>query len=418
MDAQTYRQACLRELQREQAAQMLHQQTTVVLGYNNIPLDIQPDGFDPAPILGRGSLCATSLHRLSLGGVKVIVWSPGIPFWLPSGEGLAGRAKVRFIQQQLEALHTLPRLTDGQFQIARNAADIRRINAEAGIAILLHLSGVHHLNDLGILREYYDLGVRMIHCGFQDWPDEPPASDTIRYTDPVRQLYHGTALNAHGARTIEEMKRLGIIVDVAHLLPEGFDDVASRMEGIPFVYSHGGCAALYVNPRTFDDGRIARLAASRGVYGIGVCLGPDLQDDLAAADPDYPRYHRRIAEGRKRREAEMAATARDVRDFVRMRYGQWDGWEERELGRIRGYVAKPSLSTVVAHMAHLRETFGPDIVGYGPDYEATFQYVRGLEEADKTPNLTRALLDAGFTPADTQAAMGHNFMRVYEAVLR
>jgi microsomal dipeptidase-like Zn-dependent dipeptidase len=80
-------------------------------------------------------------------------------------------------------------------------------------------------------------------------------------------------------------------------------------------------------------------------------------------------------------------------------------------------VVKHSIGAVVAHMNHLRDTFGPQVVGYGPDYEMTYQHVRGLEEADKTPNLTRALLDAGWAETEVQGAMGHNFMRVFDAIL-
>jgi membrane dipeptidase len=256
----------------------------------------------------------------------------------------------------------------------------------------------------------------MIHCGFQDWPEEAPAAETIRYDDPYRRVYHGTKLGPHGLRTLEEMKKLGIIVDMAHLLPEGFDDVVSRLEGLPFVYSHGGCGALTPNERTFDDARIAQLAAHGGVYGIGVCHLPDLRG-WVAMDEENERKHTLIAEGRSRREQEMGASMSDVRDFVRQRYSEWNNWEELELGRLQGYVVKFSLATVVAHIQYLRDRFGPEIVGYGPDYEQTFQYVRGLEEADKTPNLTRALLDEGFSPAEVQGALGHNFMRVFEAIL-
>lgn len=416
MDRESYRQSCAQEFEREQAARKLHWRTTVVLGYNNIPLRITPHGFDPAPILGRDSLAGTSLARLCLGGIKVIVWSPGIPFWKPSGEGLAGRAKVRFLQQQLEAMHELGKLTGGQLQVARNTREIREVNASGGVAIVLHLSGANHLNDLAILREYYDLGVRMVHCGFQDWPEDDPAGESVQYGDPHRRLYHATKLGPHGVRTVEEMKRLGIIVDVAHLLPEGFDDVVSRMEGLPFVYSHGGCGALAPNERTFDDARIAKVAANRGVYGIGVCHVPDLSD-LVRKDEGNEQKHALIAERRAQREREMAASASDIRDYLRQRYSEWSNWEERELARLNGYQVKLSLATIVAHMKYLRDRFGPDIVGYGPDYEHTYQYLRGLEEADKTPNLTRALLDEGFCASEVQGAMGHNFMRVFEAVL-
>ena len=418
MDAQAYRDLCSREHAREQTARKLHWQTTVVLGYNNIPLRMTPDGFDPAPILGDGSLTAANRERLILGGVKVIVWSPGIPFWTPSGEGLGGRAKVRFIQQQLEAVHRLPKLTEGQLQVARSAGDIRRINADGAVAVLLHLSGVSHLNDMAILREYYDLGVRMIHCGFQDWPETGPYADVVRYERPVAQIYHATRLNAHGIRTIEEMKKLGIVVDVAHLLPEGFDDVVSRLDGLPFVYSHGGCGALYACDRNFDDARIRRVAEHGGVYGIGVCMGPGVRDELRKAGPLNETVHPLLSERRAQRERELAAAARDVRDYVRLRYSEWGPWEERELLRLGAYVVKSGMSKTVSHMAYLRERFGPNVVGYGPDYENTFQHVLGLEEADKTPNLTARLLDEGFTPQDVQGAMGHNFMRVFDAILK
>jgi membrane dipeptidase len=415
MTADEFRRAVAIEFEREQAARKLHWATTVVLGYNNIPGRFDGKTFHLDSLLGADSLCATNLARLGLGGVHVIVWSPGTPFWKPDGEGLAGRAKVRFIQAQLQAVNDLGKATAGALRVARTAAEMRRINAEGGIAVLLHLSGVSHLNDMAVLREYYDLGVRMVHCGFQDWPETPPG-DRVRYDDPLRRIYHGGRLSAAGARTIEEMKRLGMIVDTAHLLPEGFDDVADRMEGTPFVYSHGACAALSSNDRTFDDARIARLAANGGVYGIGVCHIPDLAG-AAVKDPENEARLKRIADGRAQRQREMA-DRNDLPEFISLRYGDWDHWEEHEVRRTGAFPVKMPLWTVVAHMRHLRDRFGPQVVGYGPDYEFTWQYMRGLEEADKTPNLTRALLDDGFAPEEVQGAMGHNFMRVFEAVLR
>ena len=406
------------EQRRERDARALHWRTTVVLGYNNIPFRVTADAFDPGPMLGDSDLCATSAHRLILGGVKVIVWSPGIPFWNASRQALGGRAKVAFHQKQFAIMNGLGKHTDGLLQVARNAAEIRRINEAGGIAILLHLSGVCHLNDMGILREYYDLGVRMIHCAFQDAAEDAGDRDMVQYgVVPHERVHYGGTLDEHGARTIEEMKKLGMIVDVAHLLPEGFDDVVSRLEGTPFVYSHGGCAALYVNKRTFDDGRIAKVAENGGVYGIGVCLGPDLPEELSG-DQENRRKLQRLSEDRVRRETALNAQAQDVRDYIRLRIGEWNCWEERQLARLKAHVVKHSLINVVAHMQHLRETFGPEIVGYGPDYECTYQHVRGLEEADKTPNLTRALLEGGWPEADVQGAMGHNFMRVFDAVLR
>jgi membrane dipeptidase len=390
----------------ELTARQLHWNTTVVLGYNNIPLHITKDGFDPAPILGHGSLCATNLERLILGGVKVIVWSPGIPYWTPDGEALRGREKVEFLMEQLRTLYTLADLTDGQLAVAGSATEIRQINDAGGIAILLHLSGVNHLNDMGILREYYDLGVRMIHCGFQD------------YEDPTR-IYHAGKLDEHGAKTIEEMKKLGVIVDMAHIKNEGFDDIVPRLEGTPFVYSHGGCHALVQHERNLDDTRIARIAECGGVYGIGVYIDPVSVGGIGAANKTNEEVFKRIAEGRTQRQDEIAASSDSVRDFIMRRYSQsyWQDWEVRELGRQKGFAMRSSIHHVVGHLKYLKENFGPNVAGFGPDFEFSYGYVAGLEEADKTPSLTRELLAAGFSEAETQGAMGHNFMRVFDEVL-
>ena len=419
MNAETFRREVTEEFRLESDARKLHWQTTVVLGYCNTPLNLTEDGFDLESILGNRTLCGTSVQRLMLGGIKVIVWSPGLPYWKPSGESLSGKEKVSFIQQQLAKMHELPGLTDGMLQIARNAQDIRKINETGATAVLLHLSGVSHLNDLGILRDYYDLGVRMIHCGFQDWQG-PDATGDAGGSERIQDLnYHSGRLNEHGVKTIEEMKKLGIIVDLAHIRSEGFDDIAPRLEGTPFVYSHGGCHALVEHWRNLEDERIARIAENHGVYGIGVYTSPPELGVDASLDPENARKHALIAEGRERRTRSLAASTPEILDFVRQRYSHrgWRSWEEWELARLQGYSLRGHRSQVVAHMKYLRDSFGPDVVGYGPDYEFTFGYVKGLEEADKTPSLTRALLEAGFTKAETQGAMGHNFMRVFEAVL-
>lgn len=417
MDAEDFQKKALRKFNEEQASRKLHWETRVVLGYCNLPLHIVEDWFDAAPILGQGSLCGTNLERLILGGIKVIVWSPGIPFWMPSGLGLGGRAKVRFIQQQLEAAHGLSKQTGGLLQVARSASEIRKINEAGSIAILLHLSGVNHLNDLGILREYYDLGVRMIHCGFQDHPEESPGNELTEFQD---RNYHGGKLDANGVRTIEEMKRIGMIVDVAHVRSEGFDDIVPRLEGLPFVYSHGGCHALVPHWRNMDDARIRLIAEHGGVYGIGVYIDPPPTHDRPSHDEENAKRFQHIAEGRKKRQEAIEASAKGVRDFIRRRYSMdhWQYWEERELARLKAYPPKSTIHSVVAHMKYIRDHFGAEIVGYGPDYEFTFGYVVGLEEADKTPSLTRELLAAGFTAGETQGAMGNNFMRVFEAILK
>jgi len=43
---------------------------------------------------------------------------------------------------------------------------------------------------------------------------------------------------------------------------------------------------------------------------------------------------------------------------------------------------------------------------------------RGLETADRLPNLTAALLDHGYNADDVSKILGRNFMRVFRQVLK
>jgi len=408
-DRASYQRKLAEHNDREVAVRKLHWGTTVVLGYCCIPMSLSPDGrsCEASAVLGNDSLCATNLDRLILGGVRVIVWSPGIPNESPSGRSLTGRDQVDFYTMQFRAMHELEEQTDGLLRIARSVGEIREINDAGGVAVLLHLGGPHHQGDLGILREYYDLGLRMVHLRAPECAHQGKQADM------------DAELNDCGLRALEEIKRLGMVVDVAHTTVEGLDDLLPRMDGLPVVYSHGGCGALTANIRNFDDARIKAIAQGGGVYAIGAILGgrPGGQKALLSLTSDDEDPAQTIGERRTARAQRMDSESPTVSEFLYKRSTAWNHWEEREMARLKAVPVKSPMLAVVEHMKYVREHFGADAVGYGPDYERSYGNWQGLEEADKTPNLTRALLDEGFTPEDTQAAMGHNFMRVFERVI-
>ena len=74
----------------------------------------------------------------------------------------------------------------------------------------------------------------------------------------------------------------------------------------------------------------------------------------------------------------------------------------------------PSLDALAAGMARLVDAVGIDHVGLGSD-------MRGLvgpsvfPDYDRLPDLTKALLRAGFAPADAAKILGGNYVRVFEA---
>ena len=65
------------------------------------------------------------------------------------------------------------------------------------------------------------------------------------------------------------MEDLGILVDLAHASPSLVDDVLSRTTR-PVMVSHTGVRGTCDNRRNLDDDRLAAIAATGGVVGIGL----------------------------------------------------------------------------------------------------------------------------------------------------
>jgi membrane dipeptidase len=109
------------------------------------------------------------------------------------------------------------------------------------------------------LRNLYRLGVRLITLTW-NYPN------CIGY--PNHEWKHkDEGLTAFGKEVIEEMNRLGMIIDVSHLSDRGFYDVG-QLSRKPFVASHSDARALTEHNRNLSDDMLKILAEKGGVIGI------------------------------------------------------------------------------------------------------------------------------------------------------
>lgn len=113
------------------------------------------------------------------------------------------------------------------------------------------------------LRHFYDQGVRLLTLtwNFDNCMGHPGSRDPKRM---------GLGLTPFGFEAVEEMSRLGMVVDVSHLSDGGFMDVA-RTVGGPFVASHSNARALCGHPRNLTDEMLRILAEHGGVTGLNFC---------------------------------------------------------------------------------------------------------------------------------------------------
>jgi microsomal dipeptidase-like Zn-dependent dipeptidase len=71
-----------------------------------------------------------------------------------------------------------------------------------------------------------------------------------------------------GRQVLQRMEALGMIVDLAHVSPQGFDD-ALALSTKPLVVSHTGVQATCEGPRNLSDAQLRALAARGALIGIG-----------------------------------------------------------------------------------------------------------------------------------------------------
>jgi membrane dipeptidase len=271
------------------------------------------------------------------------------------------------------------------FQFATTVKELEDAHKRGKIAALMGIEGGHAIEDsLRLLRDYYALGIRymtLTHSNTNNWADS--SGDFTRDT-----VQHHNGLTDFGKDVVREMNRLGMMVDIAHVADKTFWDALETSKA-PIFSSHSSCRALCNVPRNMTDEMIQALAKKGGVVQINFSCGFLSQ---AVADASAARGGGGGGGGRGRGTGGAA------------------GGEPRPVG------PRATLADVVAHIDHVKKIAGVDYVGIGSDFDGIGCTPEGLDDVSKFPNLTRALLEKGYTAADIQKIYGGNVLRVMRGV--
>ncbi len=310
----------------------------------------------------------TDTPRLKEGGVSAVFFAAYVSRqYVPTG-----RATLRLLEMIDTIRHDIAGRSPGDYLLALTADDIERAKRDGKIAALIGIEGGHAIDDsLRVLRAAYGLGARymtLTHSNTNNWCD---SSGDIHQED----VKHHGGLTAFGREVVRDMNRLGMMVDVSHISDEAFWDVLET-SAAPVIASHSSCRALTNIPRNMDDKMIRAMAEKGGV--IHVNFGCEF---LSQASADMNPYLNPAAKVKK-----------------------------------LGNVPRASLGDVTAHIAHVVKIAGIDAVGIGSDFDGVGCVPQGLASVSEFPNLTRALLEAGYSAADIHKIYGRNTLRVMRAI--
>jgi len=155
--------------------------------------------------------------------------------------------------------------------VVKSINDIQAARASNRLAVSFDIEGVNALNgDIGMVSAYYDLGVRQMLLAYN-----------LNNAGSGGCHDNDTSLTVFGKRVVEEMNRVGIMLDCSHMgLRSSLEAIAHSSK--PSVFTHSNPVALCDHQRNISDEQIKACAAAGGVVGIngmGIFLG---ENDVSA----------------------------------------------------------------------------------------------------------------------------------------
>jgi membrane dipeptidase len=210
-------------------------------------------------------------------------------------------------------------------------------------------------------------------------------------------------LTDFGKRVVEEMNRLGMLIDVSHVSDKAFWEIVNTSTR-PVIATHSACRAIANVPRNLDDEMIRALAKTGGV--VCVIFYPEF------LEPGWSEKRRRV-------DAEIAplvqrASSDERGDAAHKKLARDRVRREEYAKRL----PPVSLSRLVDHIDHIVKLVGIDHVGIGSDFDGVQAMLSDLASVTDLPNLTRELLQRGYSESDVDKILGGNMLRVMEETER
>jgi len=253
--------------------------------------------------------------------------------------------------------------------VCRTHEEISRALDSKKIGFLITMEGVEPLgDDLDLLRVFYELGVRAI--GLTHARTNAAGHGGIFAASGSS----AEGLTPFGRDLVRECEKLGVIVDLAHINPAGFKEIVD-LTTKPLIVSHTNSRKFYDVERNISDEQIKMIGQRRGVIGVNSVLVSPKQETS-------------------------------------------------------------TLDCYVDHIQHIADLIGIDCVGIGFDFFefiyrqwpeskkkwmaeklTTPHFIPDLTNHSHARNLTRKLIERGFSDDDIERLLRGNWLRVFKELL-
>jgi membrane dipeptidase len=256
-----------------------------------------------------------------------------------------------------------------RFAICKSFQEILDARKDQKIALLITMEGVEPLGtDLELLRVFYELGVRAIGLTHAR---RNAAGDGGIFAPTGSSL---DGLTAFGRDVVRRCETLGVIVDLAHISPAGFEDILA-ITTKPVIVSHTNPRHYYDIERNISDEQIKMIGERRGVIGVNsVLVSPRREEATLDHYIDHIEYVADLIG------IDGVGIGFDFFEFI---YQQWPESAKKELA---AKFTTPYFIPDLSNHSHAR-------------------------------NLTRRLIERGFSDKQIEKILRDNWMRIFQELL-
>jgi membrane dipeptidase len=256
-----------------------------------------------------------------------------------------------------------------RFGICKTFREIQDARERGRTALVITMEGIEPLGtDLNQLRVFYELGVRSI--GLTHARTNAAGHGGIFAASGSPR----DGLTAFGCDVVHECETLGIIIDLAHINPAGFEEILSLTTKPPIV-SHTNARRYYDIERNVSDEQIKMIGERRGVIGVNSILVSPREEEST-----LDRYVDHIEHIASLIGVDSVGIGFDFFEFI---YREWPESRQKELAA--------------------RFT--------------TPHFIPDLRNHSHAGNLTRKLIERGFRDDQIEKILRNNWLRIFEELL-
>ena len=333
--------------------------------------------------------------KMQAGGLDVAFYIVYVGQGSLDEEGFArarGQALAKF-----DAIERMEQRYPDRIEIARSAADVERIVSEGKLVACIGIENGYAMGeDIAAIEEFHSRGARYMsitHNRHSQLGDSNTPAD-----EPV----HG-GLSDLGRAAIEEMNRVGIMVDISHAAPTTTLQAIAHSKA-PVIASHSSVDGVYEHGRNLSDEELLALKENGGV--IQCVAFASYVKDLSDRREFIVKTREELGlpAQRRSRAVDDSPETREKMQKLRERMAAYDATYD-----------KSSVKHFADHIDYAVKLIGIDHVAISSDFDGGGG-VEGWQNASETFNVTLELVRRGYSAEEIEKLWSGNTLRVWRAV--